>query len=224
MELSNKELGKYLCEIRTALGYSTYDVNKLCNISQSYLSLVENGKRKPSAIILKKLAPIYNLNYLDLYEKAGFVELMEEEQKEKYTKLDYLGNPVVSIPLLGTVKAGYNYLADENWVGTVDIKEELAKTGEFFALKIKGNSMNEALWENDVVAVKKQDYAENGDLAVVIINGDEGAVKKIKKTDAGLMLISFNPDYEPLFFTEDEIRDKPVIIVGVVKCLIEREF
>lgn len=80
MVMSNKELGLYLRNIRESLDYSTYDVNRLCNISQSYLSLMENGKRKPSAIILKKLAPIYHLNYIDLYEKAGYLDLAENEK------------------------------------------------------------------------------------------------------------------------------------------------
>lgn len=82
--LSNKELGLYLRNIRESLGYSTYDVNKLCDISPSYLSLMETGKRKPSAIILKKLAPIYSLDYLDLYEKAGYIDLLEDEKNTKY--------------------------------------------------------------------------------------------------------------------------------------------
>ena len=80
MGLSNKERGHYLKLLREGLGYSTYDVNKLCDISQSYLSLVENGKRKPSAVILKKLAPIYNVDYVDLYEKAGYLDLAESEK------------------------------------------------------------------------------------------------------------------------------------------------
>lgn len=85
--LSTEELGQYLKNIRESLGYSTYDVNKLCNISQSYLSLMENGKRKPSAIILKKLAPIYSLDYLDLYEKAGYIDLIKDETK--ITNIDF---------------------------------------------------------------------------------------------------------------------------------------
>lgn len=80
MELSNQELGQYLKSIREKLGYSIYDVNKLCNISPSYLSLMENGKRKPSAVILKKLAPIYNIDYIELYEKAGYLDLAEKER------------------------------------------------------------------------------------------------------------------------------------------------
>ena len=55
MKLSNKELGQYLKDIREGLGYSTRDINKLCEISQSYISLIENGKRRPSPIILKNL-------------------------------------------------------------------------------------------------------------------------------------------------------------------------
>lgn len=89
MGLSNKELGHYLKFLRESLGYSTYDVNKLCDISQSYLSLVENGKRKPSAVILKKLAPIYNVNYVDLYEKAGYLDLAESEKLSNTTDFRY---------------------------------------------------------------------------------------------------------------------------------------
>lgn len=152
---------------------------------------------------------------------------------EKYSssKLDKFGNSVVSIPLLGSVRAGYDYLAEENWEGTKEIKEELAKTGEFFALRIKGDSMFETLWENDIVAVKKQDYANDGDLAVVLINGDEATVKKIKILDNGIKLIPLNrrinpetqePFYEDMFFSKEDIETKPVKIVGIVKQIIER--
>ena len=72
--------------------------------------------------------------------------------------------------MFGTVKAGYNYLAQENWEGTRDIPVELARTGEFFALRIKGDSMFEVLWDKDIVAIKKQDFANDGDMAVVLIN------------------------------------------------------
>ena len=153
--------------------------------------------------------------------------------ENKKIKIDKFGNSVVSIPLLGSVRAGYDYLAEENWEGTKEIKEELAKTGEFFALRIKGDSMFETLWENDIVAVKKQDYANDGDLAVVLINGDEATVKKIKILDNGIKLIPLNrrinpetqePFYEDMFFSKEDIETKPVKIVGIVKQIIERNF
>lgn len=220
--LSNKELGQYLKNVREQLGYSTYDVNKLCDISQSYLSLMENGRRKASAIILKKLAPIYSLNYIDLYEKAGYIDLIDNSKKSK-TKLDKLGNPVVEIPILGTVKAGYNYLAKENWIGTIDIDKKLADSGEFFALRVKGDSMAPVLIEDDIVIIKKQDDFENGDIVVAIVNGDEATIKKGKKSESKILLQPFNTNYDPLIFTEEEMDTIPVRIVGIVKQL-KREF
>ncbi len=83
--MTNKELGIYLKTHREGLDYSTYDINKLCNISPSYISLVENGKRKPSPIILKKLSSIYNLDYIDLLQKAGFIDLAEKEKIDSKT-------------------------------------------------------------------------------------------------------------------------------------------
>lgn len=78
--VSNNELGAYLKAVREALGYSTHDVNRLCDISQSYISLMENGKRKASPIVLKKLSLIYSLEVNDLYKKAGYEELIENSK------------------------------------------------------------------------------------------------------------------------------------------------
>lgn len=93
--------------------------------------------------------------------------------------------------------------------------------------------MFETLWENDIVAVKKQDYANDGDLAVVLINGDEATVKKIKILDDGIKLIPLNrrinpetqePYYEDMFFSKEDVETKPVKIIGIVKQIIERNF
>jgi repressor LexA len=217
--MSLKELGQYLRNIRESLGYSTYDVNKLCDISPSYLSLLETGKRKPSAIILKKLAPIYNLDYIDLYEKAGFIDLAEKEKIEK-NKIDKLGNPIVSIPILGTVKAGYDYLAQENWIGSVDIDKSIVGNGQdYFALKVHGDSMSPVFMENDIVVIKKQDDFENGEIVVALINGEEATIKKAYKGTTGIELKAINPYYPPRVFTEDEIKTLPVTIIGTVKQL-----
>lgn len=232
MELTLKEMGAYLKKLREEKHLSTREVYDLAKVSNSYLSLVENGYRRASAGVLKKLASVYGVDYLDLYVKAGYADLAEYE-KQSNNKIDKFGNSVVPIPLLGTVKAGYDYLAEENWEGTKEIKEELAKTGEFFALRIKGDSMFETLWENDIVAVRKQDYADDGDIAVVLINGDEATVKKIRILENGIKLIPLNrrinpetqePFYEDMFFSKEDIETKPVKIIGVVKQIIERNF
>lgn len=214
MQLSNEELGRFLKEVRESKGYSTYTVNNLTDISQSYISLIEKGKRKPSAVILKTLAPIYSLNYLDLYEMAGYIDLIEDEKKSKY-KTDVLGNTIVPIPLIGTVKAGYDYLAQENWEGTVDLDKKIADTGEFFALKIKGDSMIPAFYEGDIVIIRKQNDCENNQVAVVIVNGNEGTLKKVKKTDEGIILQPFNSAYSPVMYSNKEIKEVPITIAGI---------
>ena len=208
MSLTSKELGKYLKEIREALDYSTYDVNKLCDISQSYLSLMENGKRKPSAIILKKLAPIYNLDYIDLYKKAGYIDLIQDETNN---------SKIVKIPILGTVKAGYDWLAEENIVDYITLKEDLPNAKEYYALKITGDSMLPLLSEGDLVIVHDQDDVESGQTAVILINGEEATVKKVVKTNEGIELHSMNPYYPVRKFTYEDMKSIPVKIIGRVK-------
>ena len=147
--------------------------------------------------------------------------------------IDEHGRTVVVIPLLGTVKAGYNGIIQEEIVGEKEIPLELSNQGDFFALEIKGDSMMETLWDGDIVAVKKQDFAENGDIIVAIINGDEATVKGFKTMEDGIKLIPHNrninpatnePFYEDLTFTEKQMKATPVIIRGVVYRIIERKF
>lgn len=146
----------------------------------------------------------------DLLNKIGAIPLSDEN--------------MVKIPILGTVKAGYDYLAEENIVGTIKVNMDLVKDGsEYFALKVKGDSMQPILYEDDVVIIKRQNDCEDGQIAVVLINGEEGTIKKVKKSSNGIWLQPFNNNYEPLVFTNDEIEDIPVKIIGVVKQL-QREF
>ncbi len=213
-------MGDRLKELRLKKGVTQEEVGNVLGVAKATImkyekGLVENLKRSS----IEKLAIYFGVT-------PSYLMCLDD-------KKDEFGNPVVSIPLLGTVKAGYDYLAQENWEGTIDIKEELAKTGDFFALRIKGNSMFETLWDGDIVAVKKQDFAKDGDIAVVLINGDEATVKKIRILDNGIKLMPLNrrinpetqePYYEDIAFTKEEIETKPVKIVGIVKRLIERDF
>lgn len=156
---------------------------------------------------------------------ANYFDIKKSDLVESKEKLDKLGNPVAEIPLLGTVKAGYDYMAQENWEGMIEVDKNIIKDGsDYFALKIKGNSMSPVLIENDIVIIKKQEDFENGDLVVAIINGDEATIKKCRKNDTSIVLQPFNTvDYEPLIFTYNEMKTIPVTIVEIVKQL-KREF
>ena len=151
---------------------------------------------------------------------ANYFDIKKSDLVERREKVDKVGNPVKEVPLLGTVKAGYDYLAQENWIGTIDVDASLVKDGsEHFALKVHGDSMSPVLVENDIVIVKKQDDFETGDIVVAIINGDEATIKKGKKTDNSILLQPLNNNYEPLIFTNNEMKTIPVKIIGIVKQL-----
>ena len=155
---------------------------------------------------------------------ANYFDIKKSDLVERKDKIDELGNPVTAIPLLGTVKAGYDYLAQENWIGTIDVETSLVGSGEeYFALKVKGDSMSPIFIEGDIVIIKKQNDCENNEFAVVIVNGDEGTLKKVKKIDNGIILQPLNPAYGPIIYTNEEIDALPIKIIGVVKQL-KREF
>lgn len=170
----------------------------------------------------------YNGNIYPRIDKiemlANYFRIEKSDLIENKEKNDKLGNPVTSIPVLGTVKAGYNYLAQENWIGTIDVETSLIGNGDdYFALKIHGDSMSPVLVEDDIVIIKKQNDFESGDIVVALINGDEATIKKGKKSDNSILLQPLNPSYEPLIFTNSEMKTIPVEIIGIVKQL-KRDF
>lgn len=120
------------------------------------------------------------------------------------------------INVLGRVAAGIPIEAIEDIIDTEEISEEMAKTGEFFGLQIHGDSMEPRMCEGDVVIVRKQDNAESGDVVIAMINGNDATCKRLRKYRDGIELISNNPSYEPMFFSNQEIQEKPVKIIGKV--------
>ena len=212
-----EKVGARLKQARELRHITLEEAGKKVDVHKSTVLRWENGETEKIKLpVIEILSSYYNVNPVWL---MGYDVPMQE------TITDELGNPVVSIPLLGIVKAGYNYMAQENWEGTIEVDKDLIKDGsEYFALKVKGDSMFPVLIEDDIVIIKKQNDFENGDLVVAIVNGDEATIKKGKKSDNSICLQPLNTTkYEPLIFTYDEMKTIPVTIVGVVKHL-KREF
>ena len=120
----------------------------------------------------------------------------------------------VKIPVLGTVPAGIPLEAIEEILEYEEISPELAKSGEYFGLKDKGDSMAPNILEGDILIIRKQEDANTGDICVVMVNGDDATVKKIKKDPKGLTLIPNNPAYDIVFYSNDEIESLPVRVIG----------
>ena len=122
----------------------------------------------------------------------------------------------VRIPVLGRVAAGIPINAIEETIDWEEIPAEMAKDGEYFGLRIRGDSMSPRIMDGDTVIVRRQDDADTGDIVIAIVNGNDGVCKKLRKTDSGIMLISLNPMYDPMVFDHSDIDTIPVSIIGRV--------
>lgn len=197
--------GKRLKMLREEKGLTQKDLAEKLSLTPKAISFYELGSREPSGDALIHMAHILGTttDYL-----LGNSTTKEADQK--------VGRGV-RIPVLGRVVAGIPIEAVEEILDYEEITPELAATGEFFALQVKGDSMLPKLEEGDVVIVKKQEDVETGDIAIVLVNGDEATIKQVKKVNGGIMLYGFNPDvYEPHFYSNQQIEELPVRILGKV--------
>lgn len=122
----------------------------------------------------------------------------------------------IVINVYGRVAAGIPFEMIDDILDTEEISEELARTGEFFGLQIKGDSMEPRIVDGDVVIVRQQEDAENGDIVIATVNGTDATCKRLKKYADGIALIALNPAYEPMIFSKKEVAEKPVRIIGKV--------
>lgn len=118
------------------------------------------------------------------------------------------------IPVLGRVAAGIPLEMIEDIIDEEEIPGDMV--GEYFALQIKGDSMEPKISNGDVVIVRQQPDVESGQIAIVTVNGDDATCKRVMKYSDGIMLLSNNPNYAPMQFTKEEIENKPIKILGKV--------
>ena len=120
------------------------------------------------------------------------------------------------IPILGKVKAGYNYLANENKIGRTYLDYKPSDPENYYALQITGDSMEPLFSDGDIAIVHKQDDFESGNTCIVLINGDEATVKKVVRMEDGIDLIAMNPYYPVRHFSSEDMKKIPVKIIGKV--------
>lgn len=206
-------MGDRIKQLRQEKGLTQEELGKYIGVKKAAIMKYEKGNVKNmKRSSIETLSNLFNVS-------PSYLMCLDEP------KTDKLGKPVVSVPLLGTVKPGYDYMSQENWEGSVEVDKDLIKDGsQYFALKVKGDSMFPVLIEDDIVVIKRQEDFENGDLVVAIVNGDEATIKKGKKSDNSICLQPLNTTkYDPFIFTYDEMKTIPVTIIGIVKQL-KREF
>lgn len=208
-----------LYERRKELGLTLEEVGNIVGVSKSTVKkwesgYIENMKRDKIALLAKalKVSPLYIM---------GIDCSPEQSNNNDYTHFQIESNQParkkgITINVLGRVAAGIPIEAIENIIDTEEIPAELAATGTFFGLKIKGDSMIPNICNGDIVIVRQQDDAESGDIVIATVNGTDATCKRLRKYKDGIELISNNPSYDPMEFSNRDIMEKPVRIIGKV--------
>lgn len=187
-------LSELLTEFKRQNGLTNEYIAEYCNVTCPTVSRWCTGKiRKVAPETMDKLAEMLRLDMEDLNKVSGF----------NFER-----------PLLGTVKAGYGLLADENVEGYVPVSESDYARGDYF-LRVTGDSMKDAhIHEGDLLYVKQTNDVPSGSIAVLLIEGEEVTVKKLIKKDKYWILQAANSDVEPRIYTSEEIQELPVQIIG----------
>ena len=207
----SEKIHERIKRLRKLQRLSVDDIVQKLGISRATYYRYENQDvEKLPITILKPLAAIFNTT------PAYLMGWSEDASSSSNVAINFQPKGV-QIPVLGYVIAGVPISATEDILGYEEIPKKLADTGDFFALRIKGASMEPQFFEGDLVIVRQQSDVDDNDIAIVLVNGDEATVKQIKKNDAGITLIGFNVSvYPPHFYSNKDIEDLPVSIIGKV--------
>lgn len=189
-------------ELRASKGIKQAELAQAINVSQAALSGYETGKYEADIVTYQKIAQYFRVTLDHLLGNDRSVSM-----------------DTVSIPVLGSIPAGIPLEAIENIVDWEEIPQSMCNGDkEYFALKVKGDSMWPEILSGDTVIVRKTPCCESGDICVVYVNGDDATLKQVKfGEDGSLSLIPRNQSYPPRTYTHEEVLELPVTIAGVVE-------
>ena len=122
----------------------------------------------------------------------------------------------VAIPVLGRVAAGVPINAIEDIIGYKDVPKSWVRDAEIYALQINGDSMEPRIASGDVVIIKAQQDLQSGEVGIVLVGDQDATCKKVVKQEDGIILVSNNPKYPPVFYSNYDIKHLPVTIIGRV--------
>lgn len=193
------DFAKRLKELRVSRGLTQDDLARELNLVKSSISMYENGKRKPSFEVLEAIADYFNVNMDTLYSSAPvFVPSLKRA------------------PMLGYAAAGQP-LENLDGQDTYYVETD-SRYAVDFCITVRGDSMiNAGINDGDIVFVKAQPEVPNGKIACVEIDNERVCIKRFYKTDTGVMLVSENPKYAPLQFSESNCTDFKVLGLAVLK-------
>lgn len=188
-----------LKELRKQARMSQKEFAALFGIAQNTLSQYENHKREPDLAFLQQVADHFSVSLDLLVGRTADASTLAES-----------GTPV---PIVASVHAGWNYLAESSIEGYEPVYGR-PHPEQYVWMTVCGDSMEPYLLDGDLILVRRQNTAENGDLVVAVLEDDEGTVKKFQRDESGIHLIPLNPKY-PYRFLSPEAAER-LYIYGIV--------
>lgn len=194
----NLELfSKRVKECRESMGLTLRELAEAVGTSAANISRYETGKHGAGPDIVGEMATVFNVNPVWLMGA----------QADKY--LDNI-KPCKRIPVVGTIAAGLPILAEECIEGYEWVEE---KEHVDFCLKVKGNSMIGArIYDGDLVFIRLQPEVESGEIAAVLVDGQDATLKRVFLAHNNFILHAENPEFKDLVFSKKESRE--VVIIG----------
>ncbi len=210
-----KYVGKQIRKYRLMNGMTQKELGLRVGVKHNTISSYESGVNEPEQNMIFTLANALGISVDDLFPPTRTATSSSVLYKIPV-------GPLAKIPIVGVVKCGPNGLAFEEFLGHELTEESDINGGNYFYLQVSGNSMTgEGIFEGDLALVREQPEVESGELAVTIVNEEEGMLKRVFRTDNSIVLRSANPAYPPLTFVGPDMAQ--VHIVGKVKAL-KRKF
>jgi len=158
--------------------------------------------------------------HIDELKKDGYLDKLDHQPRTIQISENKKSSTTMEIPLLGLIAAGQPIEAIENPETITIPKIQLPRYGEYYALKVKGDSMvDEGIFDGDIVIVKKQQTANNGQTVIAIIDGNEATLKKIYKEKRRIRLQPANQSVLPIYRKEVEIRG---VVIQIIRNLETR--
>ena len=218
-----------LKSLRKSKGLGQVELANMLGITQSSYSRYEAGLRDIPTDILAKLADILDSSTDDILglnndqAQPGWKVIQDPADPRFPSKyfpaepLPDLDRETALIPILGSVRAGYDNYAEENLEGYMTIDERLkAMHPDAYVLTVKGDSMEPEIKHGDIVICAPDAEVRNNDVAIVCVNGEVGTVKRIRYEGNGLTLVPANPNYRKIHYSAEDVQSYPVSLQSKV--------
>ncbi|MQB96620.1 LexA family protein [Limosilactobacillus reuteri] len=203
------DIGSQIKALRKAHSYTQASLANVLGVKPTTVASWEQGRNKPLMDKVQKMSMIFNV---------PIAEIVGEEPRGNLNEIPNIVYPLsdgleqVTIPIIGTIACGDPITAEENIEGyTKETFEKPVPKGNLFALRCKGKSMEPTIHDGSIVTIREQPTVEDGEIAAVLVDGDnEATLKRVKHQGNLIMLMPDNKEFDPIILD----KDNPGRIIG----------